>query len=106
MVKAPKVPTRPPEISRGRFRILGVRKLLLKKSLASVGESAKDKGKLPEAMEVEGEKAKADGTNNSGKRSIPDYYLDSPEDVVIHVSTLHHREGHASGGSSSFSKYC
>ena len=30
-------------------------------------------------MEVEGEKTKADGTNDSGKRGIPDYYLEPPE---------------------------
>src|SRR4051812_44213601 len=50
-----------------------------RKSLASARESTKEKGKLPEVMDVEGEEAKADGTNDSGKGSVPDYYLEPLE---------------------------
>src|SRR5438045_3391559 len=50
-----------------------------RKSLASIREGTKDKGKLPEAMEVEGEEEKTDGTNDSGKGSVLDYYLEPLE---------------------------
>src|SRR3954470_18687512 len=54
-------------------------KATAKKSLASVRESTKDKGKHPKTMEAEGEKADAGGTNDSGKEGIPDYFLEPLE---------------------------
>src|SRR4051812_39938406 len=51
----------------------------VRKSLPSTREGIKDKGKLPEAMEVEGDEAQAEGTNDSGKESVPDYYLEPLE---------------------------
>src|SRR4051812_37280851 len=51
----------------------------VRRSHASAHGDIKDKGKLPEAMETEGDETKVEGTNDSEKESVPDYYLEPLE---------------------------